>query len=264
MDYRCFTAAGFAAASLALGGAAAQEVSVALEYSGKIVGLKVVGASLGAQINEGTYAVKTTFRTEGVADVVQQATAEALASGRRSPAGALTPLNYNHTETTDDKRRAVSFERSADDVTVTATPPFYTAGDPAPTPAQRLEALDPLSAIAHMMASEQALACTQNTPVFDGKHRYDLRFSFAGAEQVRTAGYTGEARKCVIKYTPVAGFDPEDLENPEIYDTPIYVWFADLDGGMAVPVKLSARFNVVVPVDVSLEVSVVKIEATGS
>jgi hypothetical protein len=73
--------------------------------------------------------------------------------------------------------------------------------------------LDPLSAI--MVVSRSASSpCDQRVPIFDGKERFDLVFTYKGEMKVseqRPSGQPDVAFVCRVRYLPIAGHkaDPE-------------------------------------------------------
>jgi hypothetical protein len=52
-------------------------------------------------------------------------------------------------------------------------------------------------------------ACQRNTPIFDGRMRYNLQFAYKRMEQVKAEkGYEGPVVVCAVYFTPVAGYVP--------------------------------------------------------
>ena len=79
--------------------------------------------------------------------------------------------------------------------------------------------LDPMGATLAISNVSDAEACNRTIPVFDGKARYDLRFSLKGREPVkekRQSGQPAELLVCQVKYVPIAGHKPKDFVNPWI------------------------------------------------
>ncbi len=75
---------------------------------------------------------------------------------------------------------------------------------------------DPMSAIlAVTRANGDADPCQRRIPVFDGKQRLDLEFSFKRHETIKEARNSGQPRKgfvCQVRYIPVAGHKKVDRE----------------------------------------------------
>ncbi len=225
---------------------------VAMTMNGSVLGLRIVKVSIDAALAPHAYTGATSFRSAGVAGFFKTATVTSAAEGAVTDAG-LAPAVYRHTETTGKKTRNVHLTFGADDVNVIAEPRFGSLGDPAPTPAQKAEALDPVSLILTLMTFDDG-PCPQTLPVFDSKQRYDLVFEPLGEETVRTRAYRGPATKCAMRYQPIAGYDPEDLAEPEVYATPAHLWIATTEDGVKAPVRFKYRVRVgFVPISVALE-----------
>jgi hypothetical protein len=97
---------------------------------------------------------------------------------------------------------------------VTNLPPPAANPNVVPLRQQHLKGvLDPLSAV--MVVSRPASSpCDQRVPIFDGKERFDLVFTYKGEMKVseqRPSGQPDVAFVCRVKYLPIAGHkaDPE-------------------------------------------------------
>jgi Protein of unknown function (DUF3108) len=98
--------------------------------------------------------------------------------------------------------------RAAPDVTL-APPP----GDPPPelvplTPVHKTGALDPMSALMMLTKADGRPPCARRLPIFDGKHRYDLVFSFKRMTRLassRENAGSEVAVVCRVTYEPIAG-----------------------------------------------------------
>lgn len=236
----------------------AQETALKIAYAGDVMGLKVLEASLDAQIGPDEYAAQSRFESAGVAEIFQETRVEAQTSGARG-ADALTPGAYSHLEITGEKQRSVVIRHGGGDVSVTIAPMFGSLGEPPADDAAKAEALDPLSALVALAVSD-AGACAGAIPVFDGKRRYDLALSPAGAEAVDTAAFSGEAIRCGLRYVPVSGFDAEDLVDMSIYETVADLWLAPVADGVAAPIRLSAALPGPMGADVTINLAAVSME----
>jgi hypothetical protein len=92
---------------------------------------------------------------------------------------------------------------------ITYMPPIILRPGAIPLRAQHLKGvLDPLSAMMAIAHSSNANPCERRVPIFDGKERFDLVFSYKGQMQVsgQQAGVqTPTAYVCRVKYLPIAG-----------------------------------------------------------
>lgn len=209
--------------------------SIDVTYNGYFLGLRVMKAVVNIDEVDDAYAVEAGFRTAGLLGFFADAEINAKAQGITTDSG-LQPLEYEHRNLKSSKNRIIRIGFDQGIATPDVTPPFGSAGDPAPTIEDLTGAFDPLSTI--MALATDNGGCGQTVPVFDGKQRYDLRFTEGAETTVRVRGYEGRALKCDVFYTPISGFDPEDLAEPEVYDKPFEVWLPLEKGYPTVPVRI--------------------------
>jgi hypothetical protein len=80
--------------------------------------------------------------------------------------------------------------------------------------------------------------CTLNVPVFDGRHRYDLKFTDAGEQKLSASNgqhYSGDTHACKMVRENVPGYPNDKVEMPQRGT----VWYARLaPGDLLLPVKL--------------------------
>lgn len=178
--------------------------------------------------------------TVGVAALFSSGKGEARAAGDLR-AGVPEPGRYDYASTTRRKFDEVHI-RLTDRAVVEAR-----VDPPAGQGRKRVKleeehrkgVFDPVSAV--LFPVRGALgpeSCGRVLPVFDGRMRYDLAFSFARVEEVATEkGYRGPAVVCRVRFKPIAGYVPDrpairylvGLENMEM-------WLAPVAGtGLAVP-----------------------------
>ena len=102
------------------------------------------------------------------------------------------------------------------------------------------DAVDPLTAY---FLVERRLGqggnCTVTVPVFDGHHRYDLKFTDLGEQKLSAAKeqhYSGDAKACKMTRENLAGTtDKDKVEMPQRGT----MWYARLmPGGLMLPVKV--------------------------
>lgn len=71
------------------------------------------------------------------------------------------------------------------------------------------DVFDPLSAIMALTHSDTPTPCGRKVAIFDGKQRFDIALRFA--REVPLEGTAGEtAIVCRVKYTPIAGYRPNE------------------------------------------------------
>jgi hypothetical protein len=89
-------------------------------------------------------------------------------------------------------------------------------------------------------------SCTLRVPVFDGRHRYDLRFSDAGSTVLAPAdgqNFKGPAHECRMAREEIGGFyvDKRHAEGARSGT----IWYAQLmPGDIAVPVRMEMQTEI--------------------
>lgn len=131
---------------------------------------------------------------------------------------APQPAGYTFTFKSMARSGSVKLGFSKDRISnVSLVPPIPDAEDIVPVERKHLKgALDPLSAV---MALTRPVGndgpCERVIPVFDGKQRFDLRLSYRRQDIVREAkqsGQPGVAIVCAVRYVPIAGYSPSEVE----------------------------------------------------
>ena len=162
--------------------------------------------------------------------VFWQATIDASATGHISDR-AVTPAVYDsfyRRGSSKNERVKVTFETST--VTTFADPPYDTSKYPV-TEAEKHEAMDPMSAITLVLTglkADRANPCGTVAPVFDGRRRYNVEFTYLKDERVDLGKlFSGTAHRCQVRYHQIAGFKPKILKEGAAFP-PIYADFADI------------------------------------
>jgi hypothetical protein len=158
---------------------------------------------------------------------------------RQISRGQITPQGVRAAsyERKGGKRgRVVQVAFSAQDVVTTATPALGSMGNPPATRAQRLEAMDDVSAFVAMVFDPSVSdPCARTIKIYDGRQRYDLVMRPNGETRVNTRGYRGQGRRCSVSYRPIAGFtDPVEA------NTGMSFVFAPLAAGVWAPVRVES------------------------
>ena len=165
-----------------------------------------------------------------------QAKIEARSNGQMTP-HALSPAVYDSLyQRGADKKERVKVTFSGASPAVEADPPYPPAEIPV-TDGQKKEALDPLSAVTLILSelkASPANPCGTVAPVFDGRRRYDIEFTYLKDEkpEVDAALWKGTAHLCQLHYHQIAGFKPKILKEGKSFP-PIYGWFADIPSATA-------------------------------
>jgi hypothetical protein len=92
---------------------------------------------------------------------------------------------------------------------ITSLPPKPPMPGEVPLREQHLkDVLDPLSAVLALSRTSNANPCGRRIPVFDGKQRFDLVFTYLRQQAVadtKPSGQPGVAFVCRVHYVPIAG-----------------------------------------------------------
>ena len=213
-----------------------------LSYTGYFLGLPVSRAAFRVEYDDEAYRIESAFKTAGLVGFFKRSQVNSIAVGRFD-AGAPQPTAYGHREINGRKVRDVALSFGQDDVTVQVWPPFTTEGVTPVTAAHRAESRDPVSAIFAMMLPGEQPPCGRQIAVFDSKLRYDLTLSAGKGRAIRNRAHGGPGHHCQLRYTPIAGHDPEDLAEPEVYQTPVDAWLANRDDGLTPPLRIKMRLR---------------------
>lgn len=145
---------------------------------------------------------------------------------------ALTPAEYDSFyQRGSSRKERVKVTFAEADPAVEADPPYNLTRYPVTT-AQKKEAMDPLSAVTLILTgvkADPANPCGTVAPVFDGRRRYNIEFTYLkdGKPDVDTVLGKGQAHLCRIRYHQIAGFKPKIMKEGQSFP-PIYGWFVDV------------------------------------
>lgn len=217
-----------------------RSAQVTLEYAGTVFSLPVMRVRAELEIAGGAYRGATTFRSTAIGGLFKSERVESRAAGRINGHGP-EPAFYQHVEHIGRRQRAVALSFLPSDVRVIADPPFRSAGDPPATPAQKREALDPIAAVLAILMDGGDNPCDRRVPIFDSRFRYDLLFAPAGIGAVATRGWKGEAMRCAVFYVPIAGYETDELGEPEAYAGAIDFWLAEIAPDLYAPVRVEMQ-----------------------
>jgi hypothetical protein len=130
-------------------------------------------------------------------------------------AGKPSATTFASNVTTDRKTEEIRMNLANGSVKdVTVTPPQPPQGDRVPvTQAHRVGVNDPMTAsLIRVPGNGDVIrpeACPQVVPVFDGRMRFDLKFTYKRTERVTAEkGYDGPAVVCGVQFVPIAGHVP--------------------------------------------------------
>ena len=172
---------------------------------------RTASASLTADVSAARYRNALEGRAAGFLDWFIDSSIAMVSTGQVTLYG-LSPLRYDSSVQEGAKHRRVLVDYTPGEVLVSVSPKYGDWGFPATTPPQKLEAVDPLTAILNLTIRADATPsnpCGAALRVFDGKQRYGLRLRYSGRVEWDSNAYKGPAIKCDVDYIEIAGFDPK-------------------------------------------------------
>ena len=198
-----------------------------------------------------TYQASSYFKTSGLVSVFWQAEIDAGSSGTVDPHN-VTPYVYDsyYRRGSEKKQRVKLTYKPDGPPELLSAPPYDTKKYPVPAEEQE-RGVDPMSAVTLIVSGVQADAknpCGTVAPVFDGRRRYDIEFTYIKDEAVKLDNglYNGTAHLCRLHYKQIAGYKPKMLKEGEAWP-PIFAQVADIPdtnaplGRYVVPLKLWAK-----------------------
>ena len=178
------------------------------------------------------YQANAQRRLTGFARLLSNSTQDFTYSAQGSVGadGALHPATYQHRG--GKRNRLVRATFSANDIVTTTDPPNMSMGHPPATTAQKRGAIDQLSAIASMVLASGD-PCSRTIHIYlDGRSRFDFAMTPNGQVSVNTPAYRGQAFRCRVQFTPIAGFS--DPQNAAV----LTFLFVPTSSGMFAPVRI--------------------------
>ncbi|HSC17437.1 MAG TPA: DUF3108 domain-containing protein [Rhizomicrobium sp.] len=193
--------------------------------------------SFALRFNNSAYRIESHFETSGIISALWDSHIDASASGQIGARG-IAPATYDsmyRRGNTHHQRVRVTFPAGAVPVTY-ADPPYNTKKYPV-SDEEKKQGYDPLSAATSFLAGLRATAgnpCGTAAPVFDGRRRYNIEFTYVRDEQVKLESglYSGKAHLCQLHYNQIAGFKPKILKEGRALP-PAYAWVAEIPSASA-------------------------------
>ncbi len=191
---------------------------ISAKYNISLNGLKLGKAFFSSDVSNGKYDLKGFVKLSSAAKWILKW------SGNVSTVGVMTtlgpePKEFKYHFKSKRKTRTMDLKflpTSAAKFKV--YPPLKTHKRVPVKPEHILNALDPLSGLIYLSSPRLKMPdrkiCSQRIPVFDGKERFDLIFSYKKVAKLKLSGkntrFTGQAYVCGIKYVAVSGHKTDD------------------------------------------------------
>jgi hypothetical protein len=212
---------------------APQAGTLSLAYSIAFWGIPFGQTNYDGRFDDGAYSARSHFQTSGIVSVFWNAIIDATANGRITQ-HQLQPSEYDsYARRNEEKKERIKVTFASGSVTTFADPPYNTTLYPV-TDQQKRDAVDPMSAVTLILAGVKADAanpCGTVAPVFDGRRRYDITFTYVKDEPVKLANglFDGRAHLCQLHYNQIAGFKQKIVREGKALP-PMYADFADVPG----------------------------------
>ncbi len=221
----------------------AQTDQLAVQYAARLAGIRIGTGSMIVNFADQRYTARLNAGTSAVGRIVSKGEGEAVARGRYTTSRVM-PVSFDLSASEENITNVVRMRLSGGDITeVSAEPPLSERPDRVTvTSRHRRDVVDPLSALLMPVPNTEAAvgpaACDRTVPMFDGRQRYDIRFSFVRMEA--TPFGNGQAAVCRVRYVPIAGHRSERRVNRELAaNTNMYVWLTQVgDRPLVAPLRL--------------------------
>ena len=221
----------YAAPALGVGGEAPEEgpaSTLDLGYDLYVGGISLGKVSMSARFQGSDYKAISTLETKGIVNAFWQAKIEAASNGLVSDGRVQPSLYDSFSQNRSAPRRHATLTFSPEGPKSLLSDPPYGDNRYPVSDDQRKRTLDPLSA-AVFLTSNARLApekpCDALAPVFDGRRRYDVAFSFVKKTDVHMDNglYSGPALVCAIHYNQIAGYQQSVIDQNKKFPK-MYAW----------------------------------------
>jgi hypothetical protein len=217
-----------------------------IDYTASFLGLTVANGTVRASFSDDDYTSNVNASSGGIGKMFSGGSMSVKTAGTLTSTRLQTSnfaLSYRAKE-----NGSVNYSVSGGRVTGLTILPEK---DPNPsivkiTDAHLRGVIDPSSATVLVVSGNapllSAASCSKVQPVFDGRLRYNLSFSYVGTEPVETNGYSGQAIKCRVQMNMIAGYRTDKPIAKDNERVPVYAWLVPVaNSRMMVPYKIEVQ-----------------------
>lgn len=230
------------------GGAAFAQGRLEARYAATLAGVKLGQGTWVIDVGDDQFTAAASGMTTGLARVFASGQGTGASRGAIK-SNDLIPASYAATMTTGRKTDDVRISLNGGhvkDFEVNPPTPHVPTRVPV-TEAHRRNVTDPMTAsLVRVPGNGDLLApdiCKRHVPIFDGRMRYDLNFTFKRMERVKAKGYEGTALVCTIYFAPLAGHVPDRAAVKYLIEQrDMEVWLVPIAG-----TRVLVPFRVVIP-----------------
>jgi hypothetical protein len=224
-------ALGFSAPALGVGGEGPDETAPAstleLGYDLYVGGISLGKVAMSARFQGADYKAISTLETKGIVNAFWQAKIEASSNGLLGDGRVRPSLYDSFSKNRSQPRRHATLTFGPEGPKSMLSDPPYPDNRYPVSDDQRKQTLDPLSAAVFLTSAStsQTKPCDALAPIFDGRRRYDVAFSFVKKIDVRMDNglYSGPAIVCQIHYNQIAGYQQSVIDSNKKFPK-MYAW----------------------------------------
>lgn len=238
---------GVAAAVLAMGTSAQAQGRLDARYQVTLAGVPIGKGAWVIDIADNQFTAAASGATAGLLRVLSSGQGSGASRGY-IVAGNPVPASFAASITSDKKTEEIRMTLASGDIKESIiTPQLPEDPDRVPVTEGHFHGVsDPMTGLLIRVPGNGnpmgPQACRRTTPIFDGRMRYNLQFSYKRMEQVKAEkGYAGAAVVCSVYFQPLAGYVPH---RPSIKylmaQRDMEVWLAPVAGTrVLVPYRVS-------------------------
>lgn len=223
-------------------------------------GIPLGKAAMSARFQGADYKAISTVETSGIVNAFWQSKVEASSSGLVSNGRVQPSLYDSFSQNRSLQRRHATLTFDPEGPKSLNSDPPYGENRYPVSDEQRKRTLDPLSAVIYLTSSytgNPGKPCGVTAPIFDGRRRYDVAFSYLRKADVHMDNglYNGPVVVCQVQYKQIAGYQQSVIENNKKFPK-LYAWVvatkssSNPDRTFMVPIRVWAEteFGIVVAV----------------
>ena len=223
---------------------AGDAVPLDLSYDLSLGGLTVMSFELDVRTSGDRYVLDFSGRTRGMLSLFGSGYVVSSSQGRLLPDGTAQPdVFVSHSDGNEGERRTQIQYGANGPATWVADPKPGSDGEPlTPIPPDTIPGTRDILAALFDFAADLGRdeSCVRQMKIFDGRRRFDLKFSDRGREVVAPEGegfYAGPAQHCHLDLVRIGGYSPDPSKYLSGNDAEF--WLAPvLPGEPPVPVEI--------------------------
>jgi hypothetical protein len=203
---------------LALGSQAlaADATPLDLSYDLTLGGITVMSFEFDVRTNADRYAVDFSGRTRGMLNLLGSGYVVSSSQGLVKPDGTPEPLVFaSHSDGNEgEKRTQIQYDEHGPAHWTAIPQPGSDGDEVTPVPPDSIPGTRDILAALYDFAAELGKdeSCTREMKIFDGRRRFDLKFSDRGQENVTPEGvgfYAGPALHCHLDLVRIGGYSTD-------------------------------------------------------